>query len=363
MAGKGRKHPPPQQTQKVSTVQPGIRQTIQKLSSGAANSSKSTTETPQKRRRVQRSGSTPTPDPGSLSTESQSAPAGSAAALRGGDLDRSPLGGAGAAPGRPSEPIERDEGEDCSSRQDCGCGDRCANIMREELQKMREEIRSEVVRAVRDAVNALTARVEKLENHVRDRDMELDQVHRMTRDCSQQISPMYELVDDMAAETRRPTLIFSGEAIPAPVHQKDSQGRDLPEDVKPIVLDVVKRKLPDIDLKTEDIVHCFRVGRTRKVIVKFASYGINSTRDKIYEGRFTLMKDRREGDKLYVNESLSPGRQDILKALRDAKRARAVHSVFTRDGSVFFRPSENGAVIKADRWEKLHGYVPPNRER
>ena len=166
------------------------------------------------------------------------------------------------------------------------------SMMREELETMRQQIRDDVEHSFRTIIGDLQQRVQDLEEHVRQRDVSTERFRSEAVAHIKRLEPLKDAVDEISAEQRRPTLILSGGAIPPPVEQTDDNGRRLPEDVAPVIIAVINKKLPNIAITRDDIASCFRVGRTRKLVVKFKASGPHTARESLYQGRFELMKRR-----------------------------------------------------------------------
>ena len=250
-------------------------------------------------------------------------------------------------------------------------GEECRRIIREEMrsvirEEMRNmireefnEIRQQIQADLEQTIGGLQQRLRDLEEHVNNRDESTEVLFRNAEVILSRSDALSKVVDDMSAEMRQPVLILSGGAVPAPVDATDERGRRLPEDVAPIAVDVVKRALPEVLIEKTDIVSCFRVANTRKLVIKFAASGPHTVRDRLYQGRFELMKKRNVpvNERLFINESLSPRRQEYLTALLDLRKRGRIHTAYSKDGMVFFRPTEHAAAIRVDDASKIRDYM------
>ena len=236
-------------------------------------------------------------------------------------------------------------------------------IIKEEWTVMRKQFQADMEQSLLPIIEGLQRRIHDLEVHVRDRDNSVERFQRHALEVMSRVDPMLEAVDNLEAEVRRPVLILSGGAVPPPVEQKDAAGNTIPEDPAPVAVAFVNKVLPEVQLKRDDIATCFRVGNTKKLVVRFHCHGPNTPREKLYQGRFQLIKRRGvpNDQQLWINESLSPIRQNFMTALLEAKKGGRIHSVFTRNGQVFFRPSANAGTIRVDDPAKMDGYVSPRR--
>ena len=236
-------------------------------------------------------------------------------------------------------------------------------IFREEMGELRKQLQQDIDQSIKPLIEGLQKRVQDLEEHVRQRDDSVERFQRHSSEILCRVEPIIDAVDNIEAEIRRPVLILSGGAVPPPVEQSDAAGNAIPEDPAPVVVDLVNKMLPEVQLKRDDIATCFRVGKTKKLVVRFHAHGPFTPRERLYQGRFTLMKRRGvpADQQMWINESLSPIRQNFMTALLEAKKNGRIHSVFTRNGNVHFRPNAGARIIRVDDPAKMDGYVAPRR--
>ena len=141
--------------------------------------------------------------------------------------------------------------------------------------------------------------------------------------------------------------------------------RSANEDAEKILVSVLNERIPGLKLTSMDIHACHRLQRDDKIIAKFMK---RSTRDQIYDARFTLASLRswtlgtaaggggelgsrggRQMSPLYISESLTPHNQFLYNQLLQARKASGgtkVVSVFSRRGLVFCRTVKNGPNIR-----------------
>ena len=223
--------------------------------------------------------------------------------------------------------------------------------VREELVVITTELRKDfdaLSRSLSETMTALGQRIRQIECSLSDKDAEIGRLRDELRECSGSAAAMEDSLDAAEAEFRQSTLILSGEAVPAP--QRDSNGR---EDVTSVAVSVISAALPSVGVTESDIAGCFRVGDNRKIVCKFLRTGMGSVRDKVFEGRFELMKQRDQRRRLFVAESLTRRRQAVFAALLEAKRKKQIYTVFTRNGAVFFRERQHEQAHRVDHPSKL----------
>lgn len=145
-------------------------------------------------------------------------------------------------------------------------------------------------------------RVLDLENHVEQQGVEIDTLRSAVDRRDDRISELERAVTELEMERNRSFLIFDGPAVPPPPAGQESWE----ENVTETVVKTVRKYLPDIEVRKDDIVQSYRVGRGKKIVCQFVSVGRNSIRERIYQSRVKLGKDesgqrRERDDQLFVN--------------------------------------------------------------
>ena len=180
---------------------------------------------------------------------------------------------------------------------------------------------------------------------------EMDRLRKEVETTRTQLAAVEEALDDTDADRRQPTLVLSGPAVPAP----RDDGR---EDAAEMAVSVIRSALPSVQVVKGDIAACFRVGKTRKLICRFLRHGPGSVRDLVYAGRFSLMRERDSSKKLFVAESLTRRRQVFFNTLFQARKENRIHSVFTRNGVVYYKERQHEQNIRIDSITKLSKFTP-----
>lgn len=125
----------------------------------------------------------------------------------------------------------------------------------------------------------------------------------------------------MGAEGRLPTLVLSGGAVPAPpLVERNENGRPTIEDTAAVAIDALHKSLPEIHIRRHHLK--LRVRKSKKLVVKFAACSPNTVRDRVCQGRFSLMNEKDNSRKLFISGSLTPFRQDVCQAPLSAKKAK-----------------------------------------
>ena len=121
-------------------------------------------------------------------------------------------------------------------------------------------------------------------------------------------------------------------------------GRDLhiPENDDRLVAAVSAQinRLLELDVPPGEIVDVKRLPRKR-LLVKFARDERGSLRDAVYRAKHKL-----RGQHFFINENLTPVRQEVLNLLLHERREGILSTVLTRGGEVLFAVSRNDRLIR-----------------
>ena len=161
----------------------------------------------------------------------------------------------------------------------------------------------------------------------------------------QELSRLTERIDGIETEqdainqrNRLVSLIFSGPAIPEPVHREETAG---------IVQHLVDRFM-NRNLDMSQVSNAFRL-RAGCILVQFASAAKGSERDNLFRS-----KGRLRGTGLFISESLTPRRQELLRSLLQLKKENQIHSAYSQSGELFIRKSSDSRPINIADWAALH---------
>ena len=108
--------------------------------------------------------------------------------------------------------------------------------------------------------------------------------------------------------------------------------------------------LPDVSVCEGDILEKYRAAGGKKIVCKFMRSDRGSPRDQIYRKRLSLGKDENGQRKsienqLFISEMLTQGTQNAFSRLRRIKKEGLIHTVFTRQGTIYVRLIEHGEII------------------
>lgn len=167
----------------------------------------------------------------------------------------------------------------------------------------------------------------EMERRMTEKDARIDTLDRRVAELEASVNTLSERLEDAECSERKDTLILSGPAIPSFTEGENSGS---------VSMSLLKLKLK-INLKSEDILEAFRIGKRpidqkpdkRSILIKLRRHEMKV--DLLRSAR----KTKPEG--LYLNESLSANRAAALFALRQAKRSypEKISACGSVDGRIF----------------------------
>lgn len=222
----------------------------------------------------------------------------------------------------------------------------------EAIRRMVDSGIAAVISAFEKKFESMERRINVLETEVMDRDLALQNLsgqlaHQV--DINARLRAQVESID---LNRRLSSLILTSEEF---------SNRSPTEDMEKKVTLVLNDRIPGLNLTVGEIQAAHRLQRDDKVIVRFVK---RSTRDKIYEARFSLASHEgrsagaqsgvgyRGGPRLaslYITESLTAYNQGLYNQLLQVRRSSGgatVASVFSRRGLVYCRTTKNGPNIR-----------------
>ena len=171
-------------------------------------------------------------------------------------------------------------------------------LLTEHFKKTTDRLKEELVR--------MQQRVCDLEQHVNEQGETVHQLYDAVDQRDSRIFALEEQMEELRREANKPYLTFNGPGVPAAPKEEPWK-----QDVT-TTMTLLRKYMPETEVKEQDIVQCYRVGKGKQIVCQFTRCGPSSVRDTIYDNRMDLMKDRngqkREGsEQLYINEKLTPG--------------------------------------------------------
>ena len=254
---------------------------------------------------------------------------------------------AGGAPAQPPGPV---------SSGDASVNGELAELIRSVVRSELSLATATLQRSLREAIDVLGERIAELEGRLFEKDEEIERLSRELLESRNTTEELMDAVDHLETEVRQSTLILSGPAVPAP-RRRESGESYTPEDAASVAVAVIKKSMLNVTVSQSDVASCFRVGGLRRLVCRFVCAGPGSVRDEVYQGRFQLMNQRDEAQRLFVAESLSRRRQQCLGVLLGAKKRQQIYTVFTKNGVLFYKERKDGANIRVDHPDQISRYA------
>ncbi len=125
-----------------------------------------------------------------------------------------------------------------------------------------------------------------------------------------------------------------------------AENKDESDDIKQLTK-VLKDKA-GVKIKQSDVTEMKRLGKrndekTRNVIVKFKD---KDTRHRIFSERKKLITQGNPSKSVYLNDSLTQHRQQLLCAARRLVKARKLYAAWSQNGNILVRKQETSKIIQ-----------------
>lgn len=233
--------------------------------------------------------------------------------------------------------------------------DRQPAVTLDAIQELIEAGNRKVIAALDAKFAQLSKRLDIVESECIEKDLEIKKLNAAVAEQKKENADLRERLEGIDLNRRLSSLIITCD---------DFGPRAQNEDIERRTVEVLNRRLPDLNLTMADIQVAHRLQNNNKVIVKFIRRRV---RDDVFERRFDLF-GRRPGrghggaggghqmSPLYMNESLTPTCQQIFNSLLQAKKPEngaKIASVFSRRGTVFCKKEKNGPNVPVRDQEQL----------
>lgn len=181
------------------------------------------------------------------------------------------------------------------------------NAMQKALGPMVEE----KIKGIREDVDTLKIKQEKLDKVVKDKEGRLKLAE--------------EKLDNIEQLMKKNKLKITG--IP------EEEGEDLPKKAHGFIINILKVKM-----EPDSILYAFRLGKketgkARPFLIEFATF---RHKQDVYRARIQLSK-RKEGEKIFINEDLTLDRGKLLFECRKQQKAKKILSCWTMGGMIFIK--------------------------
>ena len=129
--------------------------------------------------------------------------------------------------------------------------------------------------------------------------------------------------------------------------------RTLNEDIEEKAIGSLNSRFDWLRLSRGDLQVAHRLNSDNTVICKFLR---RSTRDRIYDSRFE-QKRTETGHKMYITESLSAPKREIMNALIAAKKQGHIYTCFSRKGYPFVKDTPSSSGRRVTSLEQVRPYL------
>ena len=180
-----------------------------------------------------------------------------------------------------------------------------------------------------ESITATSSKVNALEKEVKS-------INEDWLSLSYRVAQLEQEREEAERLSRRPQLIFTGRDLHIPEN----------DDRLVAAIAALINRMLELDVPPGQIIYAKRLPRNR-VLVKFAGDERGSLRDLVYRSKHKL-----RGQNIFINENLTPMRQEVLNLLLHEKREGRLTAVLTRGGEVFFAVSKNDRLVRARNKEE-----------
>ena len=180
---------------------------------------------------------------------------------------------------------------------------------------------------------------EEMTNRIDNLEKKFDEEMDITKGDIAEIKTRLNKIDRVEQQQRLNNLMFCG------LNEKEN------ENTTGEIMNFVKEKLPNVELKLENIDKCFRLktntdseksksNSPRPILVKFGSYHIRS---EIYKAK----KQLRESDgRYFINEDLIPKISSLFVKTRELRTEGYINKAWTHDSVILYTHDENDSKPK-----------------
>lgn len=167
-------------------------------------------------------------------------------------------------------------------------------------------------------------------NKVNAAEKEIKKLNADLETVSYRLALLEQEKEEAERNSRLSVLIFSGQDL----HLPDSSDR-----LGSVIAAVIDRLL-ELEVRAEQVLSTKRLPRNR-VLVKFTCSGKGSLRDLVFRAKGKL-----RGHKIFINESLTPTRQEAFNILLHHRRQGRIRTVVTHGGEVLFAFNRGERLIR-----------------
>ena len=228
-------------------------------------------------------------------------------------------------------------------------------VLKKELTELKDSMafNEKELQDIKDTVKKVSKANASIQKELVKAKEELEQTKQQLDKEKEETERVWCALDDLEQYTRKNSLEIHG--IPEHVYS----------DTESAVIKIANAL--DVSIQPDDIEITHKLkGREgkRPIIVKFCSHKAKS---KLYKERiklrnfkisdifpsFSITTAASNQDRIYINENLTQYRRDIVKEANQRKRNKTLTSVWTLDGKIFVKTSQEGQRIRIFSMEDL----------
>ena len=206
-----------------------------------------------------------------------------------------------------------------------------------------------VASSVQNAVQALTARVTKLEGDLQCKNKTINDLVAANENLHARLLDAEIAHEELEQYGRRNSLRFHNVKIPAEAKDTDE-----------VILKLCEEKL-QVTITKDDIHGSHPIGKPNKekksqIICRFKNWKVKHS---VFSEKINLKGDE---DNVFITEDLTKYRQDLIKDIIVAKKAGKVAAFWTSDGRIFIKETEEGPKQIIKCFEDLDKFFPDQPE-
>lgn len=228
-------------------------------------------------------------------------------------------------------------------------------VLKKELTELKDSMafNEKELQDIKDSLKKVSKANASIQKELVKAKEELEQTKQQLDKEKEETGRVWCAFDDLEQYTRKNSLEIHG--IPERVYS----------DTESAVVKIANAL--DVSIQPDDIEITHKLkGREgkRPIIVKFCSH---KTKSKLYKERIKLRNFKISDifpsfstttatfnqDRIYINENLTPYRRDIVKEANQRKRNKTLTSVWTLDGKIYVKTSQEGERIRIFSMEDL----------
>ena len=209
----------------------------------------------------------------------------------------------------------------------------------EAVKKIVDEGILKVLTQMNQRTECFEKRADILETEIFEKDKEVKRMEAQLIEQEKTIKALNEQMESIETNRRMNTLILKC---------KEFGERRMSEDIEADTVRIINTRFPDLQVGVADFQTIHRLQGEHTVICKFVK---TKLRNELFDRRLSLRGARgadRQMAPLYVNESLSPKRQEVLNALLEEKRQKRIYTVFSKRGVVYFKETPESRGRRVD---------------